>query len=277
LKGKAFVVVQYEQHGAVPTIGPNEIRVVECSHASIIAVSYEARARGVKRSMNANTAKRVCSECILVQVPTANRKSDMQMYKAAGEEVIGVMSEFSQLCERKSCDEAAIDITEASVKLLREKGLAEIVNLAYNQRETSHLAGVQSGGERVQHAIWGRNDASWSATDSLLLAGSLVLHDIRAKIMSDLEFSCSGGVSTNKVTNRGSTHESRPTRLNCCFGSQILAKVASDYNKPNAQTVVLQSESPNMLNELKVESLPGLGGEKGRVTKEALCVDSVGQ
>ena len=45
-------------------------------------------------------------------------------------------------------------------------------------RKRPHLAGVQSGGERVQHAIWGRNDASWSATDSLLLAGSLVLHDI---------------------------------------------------------------------------------------------------
>lgn len=41
----------------------------------IIALSYEAKAKGVKRSMRGNDAKLVCPDIKLVTVPVANEKA----------------------------------------------------------------------------------------------------------------------------------------------------------------------------------------------------------
>ena len=56
------------------------------NNGSLIAVSYEARARGVKRNMRGDEARRVCPELELVQVPTAHGKADLQIYRDAGAE-----------------------------------------------------------------------------------------------------------------------------------------------------------------------------------------------
>ncbi|CAJ1392624.1 unnamed protein product [Effrenium voratum] len=48
----------------------------------IIAVSYEARAKGVTRQMSGAEARKACPEIILVQVPTAFGKADLRIYKA---------------------------------------------------------------------------------------------------------------------------------------------------------------------------------------------------
>ncbi|OLQ00775.1 DNA polymerase eta [Symbiodinium microadriaticum] len=47
----------------------------------IIAVSYEARAKGVTRTMSGADARKACPEIILVQVPTAFGKADLRIYK----------------------------------------------------------------------------------------------------------------------------------------------------------------------------------------------------
>ncbi|XP_069153618.1 DNA polymerase eta isoform X19 [Solanum lycopersicum] len=53
----------------------------------LIAVSYEARKFGVKRSMRGDEAKQVCPEIHLVQVPVARGKADLNAYRNAGSEV----------------------------------------------------------------------------------------------------------------------------------------------------------------------------------------------
>ena len=55
---------------------------------------------------------------------------------------MNVLLRFSSRAERKSCDEAAVDITESSVALLREKGLDKIIDLAFENRHTCFVAGV---------------------------------------------------------------------------------------------------------------------------------------
>jgi len=50
LKGKPVVTVQYNPFGDLRTITPDEPRIFNDSNGSLIAVSYEARASGVKRS-----------------------------------------------------------------------------------------------------------------------------------------------------------------------------------------------------------------------------------
>lgn len=47
---------------------------------SIIAVNYEARARGVSRHMRGDEAKEICPEIILVPVPTIRGKADLTKY-----------------------------------------------------------------------------------------------------------------------------------------------------------------------------------------------------
>jgi len=44
---------------------------------SIIAVGYEARAKGVTRQMRGDDAKEKCPDIVLFQVPTANGKADL--------------------------------------------------------------------------------------------------------------------------------------------------------------------------------------------------------
>ena len=49
LKGLPVVTVQYNPFGDLRTITPDESRIFNDSNGSLIAVSYEARASGVKR------------------------------------------------------------------------------------------------------------------------------------------------------------------------------------------------------------------------------------
>jgi nucleotidyltransferase/DNA polymerase involved in DNA repair len=49
LQGKPIVVVQYNPRAVLETLRPHDPRILPDSNGSIIAVSYEARACGVKR------------------------------------------------------------------------------------------------------------------------------------------------------------------------------------------------------------------------------------
>ena len=62
LVGVPCAVCQYEsQQKNTKTVDRTENRKVTVGGASLIAVSYEARARGVTRMMNTGTARKQCS------------------------------------------------------------------------------------------------------------------------------------------------------------------------------------------------------------------------
>uniref|UniRef100_A0A452SLS7 UmuC domain-containing protein n=1 Tax=Ursus americanus TaxID=9643 RepID=A0A452SLS7_URSAM len=85
----------------------------------IVAVSYEARAFGVTRSMWADDAKKLCPDLLLAQVRESRGKADLTKYREASVEVMGVMSRFAGI-ERASIDEAFIDLTGAVQKRLQK-------------------------------------------------------------------------------------------------------------------------------------------------------------
>ena len=89
LHGVPCAVMQYNpyEENGVKTVAKEEDRRQPKSNGSIIAVSYEARAKGVTRQMRGNEAKRKCPDLVLVQVPTAFGKADLQIYKSAGDQV----------------------------------------------------------------------------------------------------------------------------------------------------------------------------------------------
>ena len=100
----------------------------------IIALSYEAKAAGVKRSvrlripnfyahvhkhstfirqMRGSDAKKKCPNIRLVTVPVKNEKADLTLYREAGSKVFSICSELEGvICQRTSIDEAYIDVTE---------------------------------------------------------------------------------------------------------------------------------------------------------------------
>ena len=152
LLGLPMAVVQYNPWenapsgprvvGGVTSRKPEEDRRDPLSNGSLIAVSYEARARGVKRIMRGQEARRCCPELVLVQVPTAHGKASLTIYKEAGHEVVDVMCrEAGVVVEKASVDEMYLDVTAAAARLLASTSWAALIAEAVE----SHVAG--HGGE----------------------------------------------------------------------------------------------------------------------------------
>ena len=152
LLGLPMAVVQYNPWenapggpcvvGGVTSRTPEEDRRDPLSNGSLIAVSYEARACGVKRIMRGQEARRCCPELVLVQVPTAHGKASLTIYKEAGHEVVDVMCrEAGVVVEKASVDEMYLDVTAAAASLLASTSWAALLAEAAE----SHVAG--HGGE----------------------------------------------------------------------------------------------------------------------------------
>ncbi|MBF0297437.1 MAG: DNA polymerase IV [Oligoflexia bacterium] len=83
------------------------------------------------------------------------------------------------------------------------------------------------------------DEAFLDVTGSSILKGSasLIAAEIRRLIFSERKLTASAGIAPNK----------------------FLAKVASDWNKPNGQYVINPSMIENFIKELPVEKIPGVG------------------
>lgn len=127
LKGKPVAVVQY-----------NQVR-----RGGLIAVGYEARAAGVKRSMRADEALKVCPGLNLVSTPTTRHKvsrprlqsgfferakglqADLTKYRKASAEVFAVLNAFQPealVVEKASIDEAYLDLSKVPIDRSKQQG-----------------------------------------------------------------------------------------------------------------------------------------------------------
>lgn len=289
LYGLPCAVVQYNSRtaGGAPTMPAEANRRVPAEGASggIIAVSYEARQRGVTRQMNCNEARKQCPEIVLVQVPTAFGKADLAIYKNAGDEVVKLLASRATCCEKRSVDEVAFDISAEAERLLHERSWEEDLlpaaitasHLADSvlsrskstvsrdetrkghsgQKELSEAQEQQEGSRSEREAAaavalsGGWEQASqWGQRERLLVAGAVLVAELRAAVGNQLGFSCSGGVAENK----------------------LLAKLGCGLHKPNQQTIVLPAAVAALLHDLPLDRLQGLGGDLGAQVKEALKV-----
>lgn len=277
LHGKPCAVVQYPtgQRGRPDLRREDDRWRTAGAMGGIIAVSYEARAKGVTRQMSGHEAKKVCPEIILVQVPTAFGKADLQIYKEAGDAVVELLAQKCDATEKRSVDEVAIDISSESQRLLSTVDFAE---LRCRAQRASHLADsalskaaanvtrseARQGHQKQQARNVSELADGWEevfqrfATDltvQRLIAGAVVVNDLRAEVESMLGFTCSGGVATNK----------------------ILAKLGCGLHKPNQQTLLLPHAAPVLLKDLPLDRLPGLGGDFGQAVKHRFEVETAGQ
>ncbi|KAL8143170.1 hypothetical protein V2J09_016202, partial [Rumex salicifolius] len=218
----------------------------------LIAVSYEARKFGVKRSMRGDEAKEVCPEIQLVQVPVARGKADLNTYRSAGSEVVSILSKTGR-CERASIDEVYIDLTDAAETMLAERPPESIENLDEEALKIHVLGLSQDDNARENVRQWlCRSDADHN--DKLLACGALIVADLRAQVLRETEFTCSAGVAHNKM----------------------LAKLASGMNKPAQQTIVPSSSVKELLASLPIKKMKQLGGKLGDSLQNDLGVKTVG-
>ncbi|MCA6078752.1 DNA polymerase IV [Fulvivirga sedimenti] len=76
----------------------------------VAAASYEARKYGVRSAMPSRTAKRLCPNLIFV-------RPRFDVYKEVSDQIRGIFSEFTDLIEPLSLDEAYLDVTHNKIGL----------------------------------------------------------------------------------------------------------------------------------------------------------------
>ncbi|KAJ6808855.1 DNA polymerase eta isoform X1 [Iris pallida] len=219
----------------------------------LIAVGYEARKFGVKRSMRGDEAKKVCPDLQLVQVPVARGKADLNLYRNAGSEVVSILATEGR-CERASIDEVYLDLTDAAESMLLETP-PELLDELSDEALRSHVLGI-TGGEDDRR----KNVKQWLCQtdadhrDKLLACGAIIVAQLRSKVLEETEFTCSAGIAHNKM----------------------LAKLASAMHKPAQQTVVPSSSVKDLLATFPVKKMKQLGGKLGSALQSELGVNTVG-
>ncbi|GLI67303.1 hypothetical protein VaNZ11_011489, partial [Volvox africanus] len=92
-------------------------------------------------------------------------------------------------------------------------------------------------------------------TDRRLLAGAIIALRMRQAVRSELDFTSSAGVATNK----------------------LLAKVGSARNKPDKQTIMLPRGVADLLRDMPLSKLRGLGGKLGASLEQHFGATNAGQ
>lgn len=145
----------------------------------VATASYEARKFGIHSAMASATAIKRCPQLVLIP-------GRMSAYREASRQMRAIFSDYTDLIEPLSLDEAFLDVSDSK-----------------------HCKG--------------------SAT--------LIAQEIRQRIADTVGITVSAGVAANK----------------------FLAKVASDWNKPNGQYVITPDEAEAFLGTLPVSKLWGVG------------------
>ncbi|EES01500.1 hypothetical protein BDA96_03G325400 [Sorghum bicolor] len=237
LRGQPTAVVQYN----------------DWKGGGLIAVSYEARGFGVKRSMRGDEAKSVCPGINLVQVPVARGKADLNLYRSAGSEVVAILASKGK-CERASIDEVYLDLTDAAKEMLLQAPPDSQEEIFMEAAKSNILGLLSDAGEKEKNVrAWlCRSDADYQ--DKLLACGAIIVAQLRVRVLEETQFTCSAGIAHNKM----------------------LAKLVSGMHKPAQQTVVPSSSVQDFLASLPVKKMKQLGGKLGSSLQDDLGVETIG-
>lgn len=239
----------------------------------IIAVSYEARAQGVKRNMWVDDAKKLCPDLEVARVRESHGKADLTHYREASVEVIEVMSRFAVI-ERASIDEAYMDLTSAVQHRLKDMASKQIephlLRTTYiqgfpkNAPDEEEVAREPASNKEAERS---RGLVQWLSSfpaplsgeqyspELQLTIGAIIVEEMRAAVEKDTGFRCSAGISHNKV----------------------LAKLACGLNKPNRQTILPMDSVAELFNSLHISKIRNLGGKLGTSVTETLGIENMGE
>ena len=271
------VSIPAEPAAARVAVRDGKVLLPAAQNGSIIAVSYEARARGVTRFFRGKEAVKQCPEIVLVQVPTAHGKSDMGVYRMYGAKTLKLVRETiggGVAVEKASVDEMYVELTAPAQALLSTArcyadvlaealtanthvaGAAEAVAeaafgaqpsgpLARNSFRAGHAGQVERAIDHDSEQWWLRAPHIWPEDEAVLAAGAVLVARARSAVTRQLGFTCSAGIAENKP----------------------LAKLCGGLHKPNQQTVLPRPAVRSLLDPLPVDRLRGFGGKLGELLR----------
>ncbi|XP_002742117.1 DNA polymerase eta-like, partial [Saccoglossus kowalevskii] len=256
--------VQVEQRLLPETRGKPCI-VVQYNHwkgGGIIAVGYEARAKGVRRGgMRADEAKELCPDIHVFRVPEKRGKANLSRYRDACVEVMEVLCTFSKCVERASVDEAYIDLTDEIDKKMEEIGDVDVSIDMLPNTFVVGWDGKENNDPNEEPPLESQTSGvfQWlnnchSIEHKRLAIGAVIVEEMRKAVYQKTEFRCSAGVSHNK----------------------ILAKLACGINKPNKQTVLPFESVEKLFKLIPVNKVRHLGGKLGQQLQDELGMQYMG-
>ncbi|ORZ17659.1 hypothetical protein BCR42DRAFT_349957 [Absidia repens] len=259
--------------------------------SSLIAVNYAARAAGISRHCSVDDAKKLCPEINLVHVATyapnettaqyhtnpsqATHKVSLDSYRNAGKKIFKIFNQHCNLLQKVGSDEAFLDVTEAvNERLCNEyipahpillehldsdgDSTAILDDFAVDWTSLNHVVPSFEEMERQkQESIEAdldnptiRDPTSWF--DIQLAVGADIAAMIRKQVFDELHYTCSAGISHNKV----------------------LAKLGSSRNKPNKQTVIRQHIALQFMENIPFNKIRNLGGKFGQAVENEYKVEN---
>ena len=162
---------QYNPYGKLRETASNEIDkrlivrpgkpVDGDTNGSLIAVSYEARAEGVKRNDRGRDAVKKCPNLRIVQVPVKHGKADLTMYRDASYRVLNKLvasikenapsngSAGEILVEKASIDEIYVDVTSVAHDMAHK-----VIQERDNAGQKATAANSSSGANTKYSSYW---------------------------------------------------------------------------------------------------------------------------
>ena len=196
--------------------------------SSMISTSnYVARQYGVRAAMPGYLGSKLVSELSGGKETLTFVKSDFELYKKKSMEVRAVLKEYDPNLNMYSLDEAYMDIGPyLEIQLLNATKDHDAIRTILSAAKESTPGICES---LLEHR----------SKDSIHDAAKSLLHSIREKVQTVTGLTCSAGLSSNFM----------------------LAKIASDINKPNGQYFVGPSEHEiiEFVHPLPLRKVCGIG------------------
>jgi DNA polymerase eta len=257
----------YAQVEIVRLKKPSDTALVVVQWGTVLAVSYGARRFGIRRQDKvADVVQKSEPEVVtIVSVETIgtegssieassmpdqddvkeSQKVSLARYREASSKVFRSIEAIVDRIERASIDECFIDVTKlASLRLRSRARGVQACFIEDGARFSQPVDTIVVGGPLNPESV----------QDRLLHEAASIASEIRSAVWRDCAFTCSAGISVNK----------------------LLAKFASAENKPNKQTLCPFSAITSLLDRVPLRKLRGCGGKLGEAI-EALGVHTAGE
>lgn len=223
----------------------------------------------MSRHINITEAKKLCPDIILQHVATwkegdakwayhedafahmGTHKVSLDPYRLESRKILACIKQSLpapplQKVEKASIDEVFVDLSAQIHSILLER-YQELARSPPRDDPTAKLPPPPTSALDwntdalidLDHEEAEEDDPDWD--DVCMLIGSEIVRDVRAKIREQLKYTCSAGISYNKM----------------------LAKLGSGHKKPNQQTVIRNRAANQFLGDFKFTKIRNLGGKLG--------------
>lgn len=265
--------------------------VVSVQWSSIIAVSYAARKYGISRMDTLESARAKCKNLKAVHTATFKKgenfwkstplgefpspfdhKVSLDPYRREGRKILSILQSHCDLVQKASVDEAFLDLGRIVYDvILGKSSFLELSNEQNNMLQEvrdlfsgEHFSRddnlpeinkkVNEHFKPIGNIIKEKNSeesptiSDWD--ELIIVIGSMITDKIRADIFAKTSYFTSCGVSNNKS----------------------LSKIASDFKKPDTQTIIFNKSIDAFLDNghFEVTDFWTLGGNKGKEVMDIL-------